>query len=106
MQSLSRIYHETSKKVNTFYRKLNIERVLVPIDAPLMIGMEEPPALNRYYNGVIDEFALFNRGLSQDEVKEIQESSIQEILAVEPDEKLPTTWGVLKGRYAGSSKSN
>ena len=46
---------------------------LVPIDAPLMIGMEEPPALNRYYNGVIDEFALFNRGLSQDEVKEIQE---------------------------------
>ena len=79
---------------------------LVPIDAPLMIGMEEPPALNRYYNGVIDEFALFDRGLSQDEVKEIQESSIQDILAVEPDEKLPTTWGRLKGRYAGGSKSN
>ena len=55
-------------------------------------------ALNRYYNGVIDEFALFNRGLSQDEVKEIQ-GSIQEILAVEPDEKLPTTWGLLKQRY-------
>ena len=58
------------------------------------------------YNGVIDEFALFNRGLSQDEVKEIQGSRIQEILAVEPDEKLPTTWGLLKGRYAGGSKSN
>ena len=72
-----------------------------------MIGMEEPPALNRYYNGVIDEFALFDRGLSQDEIKEIQESSIQEILAVEPDEKVvPTTWGRLKERYAGGSKSN
>ena len=72
---------------------------LVPIDAPLLLGREDPPDLNRYYNGVIDEFALFNRGLSQDEVKEIQESSIQEILAVEPDGKLPTTWGLLKQRY-------
>ena len=79
---------------------------LVPIDAPLMIGMEEPPALNRYYNGVIDEFALFNRGLSQDEIQEIQESSIQEILSVEPDEKLPTTWGLLKQRYRVSDGSN
>ena len=40
---------------------------LVPIDAPLLLGREDPPALNRYYNGIIDEFALFNRGLSQDE---------------------------------------
>ena len=40
---------------------------LVPIDAPLMLGTEEPPALNRYYNGIIDDFALFNRGLSQAE---------------------------------------
>lgn len=79
---------------------------LVPIDAPLLLGREDPPALNRYYNGVIDEFALFNRGLSQDEVKEIQGSSIQEILAVEPDEKLPTTWGLLKQRYGVRDGSN
>ena len=78
---------------------------LVPIDAPLMLGTEEPPALNRYYNGVIDEFALFNRGLSQDEIKEIQ-GGIQEILAVDPDAKLPMTWGLLKRRYEDHSKSN
>ena len=79
---------------------------LVPIDAPLLLGREDPPALNRYYNGVIDEFALFNRGLSQDEIQEIQESSIQEILAVEPDEKLPITWGLLKQRYGVRDRSN
>ena len=78
---------------------------LVPIDAPLMLGTEEPPALNRYYNGDIDEFALFNRGLSQDEIKEIQ-GGIQEILAVDPDAKLPMTWGLLKRRYEDHSKSN
>ena len=78
---------------------------LVPIDAPLMLGTEEPPALNRYYNGDIDEFALFNRGLSQDEIKEIQ-GGIQEILAVDPDAKLPMTWGLLKRRYGDHSKSN
>ena len=59
---------------------------------------KEPPALNRYYNGIIDDFALFNRGLSQDEIKEIQDG-IQEILAVEPDAKLPITWGYLKHGY-------
>lgn len=72
---------------------------LVPLDAPLMLGTEEPPALNRYYNGDIDEFALFNRGLSQDEIKEIR-GGIQEILAVDPDAKLPTTWSSLKQRYS------
>ena len=79
---------------------------LVPIDAPLLLGREDPPALNRYYNGVIDEFALFSRGLSQDEIEEIKGSSIQEILAVEPDEKLPTTWGLLKQRYGVRDGSN
>ena len=78
---------------------------LVPIDAPLMLGTEEPPNLNRYYNGDIDEFALFNRGLSQDEIKEIQ-GGIQEILAVEPTAKLSTTWGTLKQKYSVQGMSN
>ena len=71
---------------------------LVPINAPLILGTEEPLALNRYYNGIIDEFALFNRGLSKGEIKDIQDN-IQDILAVEPDAKLPTTWGLLKRKY-------
>ena len=64
----------------------------MPIDAPLMLGTEEPPALNRYYNGIIDDFALFNRGLSQDEIKGIQ-GGIQEILALEPRRKIANNMG-------------
>ena len=78
---------------------------LVPINAPLILGTEEPLALNRYYNGIIDEFALFNRGLSKGEIKDIQ-GNIQDILAVEPDGKLPTTWGFLKQKYGTPNKSN
>lgn len=71
---------------------------LVPIDAPLLLGVEEPFNLNRYYNGDIDEFALFDRALSFDEIKAIQ-GGIQPILAVRPGGKLPTTWSQLKGKY-------
>ena len=33
-------------------------------------------------------------------LKKFRRSSIQEILAVAPDAKLPATWGLLKQRYA------
>ena len=70
-----------------------------------MFFSHPPLLLNRYYNGIIDDFALFNRGLTQNEVKEIH-GGIQEILAVDPKAKLPTTWGMLKQRYERRSKSN
>ena len=41
---------------------------LYPIESPLLLGTEEPLDLNRYYNGDMDEFAIFNRGLSQKEI--------------------------------------
>ena len=78
---------------------------LVPVESPLLLGTEEPPNLNRYYNGDMDEFAMFNRGLSQNEIKEIQ-GGIQDILAVEPTDKLSTTWGTLKRKYSIRSVSN
>ena len=78
---------------------------LVPVEAPLLLGTEEPFNLNRYYNGDMDEFAMFNRGLSQNEIKEIQ-GGIAEILRVEPTDKLSTTWGTLKQKYNIRSVSN
>ncbi len=68
---------------------------LVHVESPLLLGTEEPLSLNRYYNGDMDEFALFNRGLSQKEIKKIQDG-IENILSVEPSEKLTTTWAFLK----------
>ena len=45
------------------------------------------------YNGHIDELRIYNRGLSQDEVK----NNLDAIgLAVEPSNKLALTWGMIK----------
>lgn len=66
---------------------------LVPNTDPLLIGTELN--MKRYYNGVIDEWALFNRGLTQEEIKELM-GGIQNLLAVEPKAKLTTTWGNIK----------
>ncbi len=78
---------------------------LVPVESPLLLGTEEPFNLNRYYNGDMDEFAMFNRGLSKKEIRKIQ-GGIENILAVEPTDKLSTTWGTLKQKYNMRSVSN
>ena len=69
---------------------------LVPKPDPLFIGTELN--LKRYYNGVVDEWALFDRGLTQEEVKEIM-GGIKILLSVEPGAKLTTTWGAIRLTY-------
>lgn len=49
--------------------------------------------------GLIDEVALFNVPLEQDDIKEIMEDGLEGatgLLAVEPEDKLTTIWGKLK----------
>ena len=57
--------------------------------------------MNRYYNGDTDDFAIFNRGLSQDEIKKVQ-AGVKEIMAIDPQAKLQTVWGRLKAKYLQS----
>ena len=46
--------------------------------------------------GLIDEVRVWNRALSEEEVIEHMESGFFEIFAVDPRQKLTTTWGHLK----------
>ena len=49
--------------------------------------------------GLLDEVALFNVPLEQDDIKTIMEDGLERatgLLAVEPENKLATTWGKLK----------
>ena len=71
---------------------------LIPLDAPLFLGAEEPLGMNRYYNGDTDDFAIFNRGLSQDEIKQVQ-AEMGKIMAIQPQAKLHTAWVRLKTKY-------
>jgi len=71
---------------------------LKPIDAPLMLGTEEPLNLNRFYNGLMDEFALFSRGLTQKEIKDIM-GEIKSLMPVEAKAKLTTTWSNIRPNF-------
>jgi hypothetical protein len=63
-------------------------------ELPLMVGggVQRP---QYSFLGEIDEVAIFNRALSQDEVKKAMEG-IGALLAVEPMNRLPLTWGFIK----------
>ena len=51
---------------------------------------------NEYWSGHIDEVRIWNRGLSEREVKEQMDFEAEDILSVQPKGKLTTTWSVLK----------
>ena len=57
--------------------------------------------MNRYYNGDTDDFAIFNRGLSQDEIKKVQ-AGMKEIMSIDLQATLQTVWGRLKAKYLQS----
>jgi hypothetical protein len=66
---------------------------LVPTTDPLILGTEIN--MKRHYSGVMDEWALFSRGLPQEEIQEIM-GGIGKILAVDGVGKLATTWGNIR----------
>ena len=49
----------------------------------------------RWFDGLMDEFYIFGRALSEDEIGPLMNG---ELLAVEPADKLATTWGSLKSQ--------
>ena len=48
--------------------------------------------------GAIDELAIFNRALTEGEIKELMRGGV-EGFAVEPTDKLTTTWGHIKNHF-------
>ena len=63
-------------------------------DAELRIGRGDPAG---YFAGVIDEVAIFDAALSEEEIRELMENGLKAGLGVNPSGKLPITWGRLKG---------
>ena len=53
----------------------------------------------RFFNGLIDEVAIFNVVLTQDDIKSIMAGGLlASSTAVSPSGKLATVWGVIKTR--------
>ncbi len=68
--------------------------VLDEVPDPVRIGkFTQAP---HYFAGVIDEVAIYDNALSEDEIADIMDKGFA---AVQPLGKLTTTWGVIKGAY-------
>ena len=64
---------------------------------PFIIGTRPNDTGN--FNGLIDDVALLDRALSEDEIKTIMDDGLDAgALAVSPQGKAATTWGALKSR--------
>lgn len=63
-------------------------------DIKLAIGASSE--CGRGYDGAIDEVAILNIALSEDEISDVMKNRFPGVNAVSPNEKLATTWGRLK----------
>ena len=70
-------------------------------DVPVSIGRNSEGE-REHYIGRIDEVAIWSVALDEDE---IHEAMAGVTTAVEPEGKLPTSWGALKGKYLRALKS-
>ena len=53
---------------------------------------------DRYTDGIIDDVALFNVALEEEDIKTLMDDGVETAAAVEPVNKLTTTWGRIKSR--------
>jgi hypothetical protein len=63
-----------------------------------VIGIRSITAPGEYFGGVIDEVALYNRALTQEEIQRDMEGIFKTVTAVEPKGNFAMTWGDLKMR--------
>ena len=76
------------------------EEASVPLAAKAVYGANDQPLVfmvhfNRWFAGMLDDVAIFNRALSDNEIESIM-GGLTGALAVEPIGKLATAWGALR----------
>ena len=67
-------------------------------NAPLIIGAQGPDGKKGPLRGIIDEVAVYNTALDENEIAEVMEGLSKQFQAVEATGKLTITWGYLKNR--------
>ncbi|SVA70911.1 uncharacterized protein METZ01_LOCUS123765, partial [marine metagenome] len=53
-------------------------------------------AVQRQWQGLLDEFLIFNTILEPDDIKKLMADGLDKILSVQPESKLTTTWATVK----------
>ena len=71
-------------------------KTLFDNETTLKIGQDFNDDPKRFFNGIIDEAAMFNRALTRAEIKTAMEG---DIMTVGPAGRLSVTWAKLKGEF-------
>lgn len=69
-------------------------------DVPVSVGRNSE-GNREHYIGRIDEVAIWSVALDEGEIQK----AMDQVFAVEPANKLPTSWGAIKGEYLRTPKS-
>ena len=63
-----------------------------------VIGSASVEVPRELFNGYIDEIAIFNVALSEEDINEIIDNGLNGILAADPKGKMTTTWADIKNK--------
>ncbi|MBC8229771.1 LamG domain-containing protein [bacterium] len=66
-----------------------------PNNFPLLVGQD---GVGNFGAGAIDDVAIFNRALTEDEIKRLMEEGVKAFAAVAFSGKLTTTWASIKAQ--------
>jgi len=71
-------------------------------DKPLLIGIYlgtgQHSQWGEFFSGIIDEVTTFNIALADDDIETIMAKGLEEILSVEPSDKLAAIWATIKAQ--------
>ena len=62
----------------------------------LDIGRRSDGSADTYFDGIIDEFAIFDIALTEEEIEILMTEGLKNVAAVSARGKLTTTWGRIK----------
>jgi hypothetical protein len=79
------------------------DQAVVKSGASLWVG-ELDPNRGFAWNGVLDEVGIWDRALSEAELKSVMEDGLAKLLSVEPQGKLTTSWGEVKKKIGKVDK--
>ena len=61
-----------------------------------VIGSASAEVQRELFNGDVDEVAIFNVALSEEDINKVIENGLNDLLAVDPRGKVTTTWAAIK----------
>ena len=64
----------------------------------IYLGTGQHDQWGEFFSGIIDEVSIFNIALADDDIENIMNKGLEEILSVEPSDKIAIIWANIKAQ--------